>query len=122
MPWMVNGEILTPDRLQLEEVSVRRDMSFQAINDPAQRERSVHTSAQIAAIDVMLVEQVAARDPWPRPGARRLGSDRMDASPAPHRPGNRAATVRERFYARTFRMACAYRCAPVTLGCPPEAR
>jgi len=44
---------------------VRRDLSFQAISDLAQRERSVHTSGQIAAIDVMLVEQVAARDPRP---------------------------------------------------------
>jgi PPIC-type PPIASE domain len=65
MPYLVNGQLLTPDRVRAEEARVGRDLSWQSISDLLERARRIHAAAEFAAIDVLLVEQAAASDPRP---------------------------------------------------------
>lgn len=70
MPYLVNGQLVTEDRVRREEVRLRHDAQLQTIPDDAERARHLRTAAELAAVDVMLVEQIAASDPRPvDPGA-----------------------------------------------------
>lgn len=65
MPYVVNGQLVTNDRIRAEEVRIARHPQWQEIADKRDRDKRIRAEAEFSAIDVMLVEQVAARDPRP---------------------------------------------------------
>jgi hypothetical protein len=65
MPYLVNGQLVSEERVRAEEVRLQHDPQLGAIGDPAERARRLSSAAEFAAIDVMLVEQIAASDPRP---------------------------------------------------------
>jgi len=65
MPYLVNGRLVAEDSIHREEVRLRRDPQWEAIADEAERARRLRTAAEFAAVDLTLVEQLAASDPRP---------------------------------------------------------
>src|ERR1039457_3746289 len=65
MPYLVNGQPVPEEWIREEEQRLGHDLRFNAIADKAERERQLRIAAQHSAIDRMLVEQAAARDPRP---------------------------------------------------------
>jgi peptidyl-prolyl cis-trans isomerase C len=65
MPYLVNGVPIPEQWLREEEDRVGHDVRFQAIADETERARQLKIAAQHSAIDRMLVEQAAAKDPRP---------------------------------------------------------
>jgi hypothetical protein len=65
MPYSVNGQLVSEDCVRAEEERLRHDPQWQGIADEAERARRVRAAAEFSAVDVMLVEQIAASDPRP---------------------------------------------------------
>jgi hypothetical protein len=65
MPYLVNGQLVTDDRIRAEEVRISHRPQWRDIADETVRARRVRAEAEFLAIDVMLVEQIAASDPRP---------------------------------------------------------
>jgi hypothetical protein len=69
MPYIVNGQPLTEERVRAEEVRIRHEPGLAAIPDETERARRLREAAEFAAMDTLLIEQMAARDPYPVPPA-----------------------------------------------------
>jgi len=65
MPYLVNGQPVPEAWIREEEERLGQDLRLKAIADEAERARQLRTAAQHSAIDRMVVEQAAARDPRP---------------------------------------------------------
>ncbi len=65
MPYFVNGELITDARIRAEEVRISQHLKWREIPDEGARAKSIRAEAEFAAIDALLLEQVAARDPRP---------------------------------------------------------
>jgi hypothetical protein len=65
MPYVVNGQLVTQDRVRSEEVRICQDAQWKNVPNEAERSRRIRESAEFSAIDVVLVEQLAASDPRP---------------------------------------------------------
>lgn len=65
MPYSVNGRVVSEESVRAEEVRLRQDPQWRGIGDEAERARRLRMAAQFAAIDIALVEQIAAGDPRP---------------------------------------------------------
>jgi peptidyl-prolyl cis-trans isomerase C len=65
MPYLVNGQLVTEDRVREEELRLSQNPQWLGIIDKAERARQLRTAAQFAAIDVTLLNQIATSDPRP---------------------------------------------------------
>src|ERR1700683_4941702 len=65
MPYLVNGQLVTNDRIRAEELRIGRHPQWRNIADEAVRAKRIRADAEFSAIDVMLVGQIAASDPRP---------------------------------------------------------
>jgi len=65
MPYLVNWQPVPQAWIREEEERLGRDLRFQSIADEAERARQLRIAAQQSAIDRMVVEQAAAKDPRP---------------------------------------------------------
>jgi hypothetical protein len=65
MPYFVNGQPVTEDHIRAEEARIGNAPQFQGITDVAERARRVRESAEFSAVDIILIEQLAASDPRP---------------------------------------------------------
>ena len=74
MPYFVNGESITDARIRVEEARIRQHLKWRDIRDEGGRAKSIRAEAEFAAIDALLLEQTAARDPRPVRGHRRRWS------------------------------------------------
>ena len=74
MPYLVNGQLVSADRVRAEEVRLQHDPQLGAIGDPAERARRLHSEVEFAAI-AEVHRGPALRSPDPRPSAppRRSG-------------------------------------------------
>lgn len=81
MPYLVNGQAVPEDLIRQESARISRDIRWQAIPGEAERAASLRAAAEQSAIDKVLVEQAAARDPRPiDPGAIEREVARMKTS------------------------------------------
>jgi|HubBroStandDraft_3_1064219.scaffolds.fasta_scaffold3610036_1 hypothetical protein len=62
MPYLVNGQMITEGRICAEEARMRHDPQWKTIASDAERVKRMREAAELSAIDVALVEQVAASD------------------------------------------------------------
>lgn len=65
MPYLVNGQAVTEERIRREVIRIRFAPRFTAMTDAPARDKCISEAAEFAAIDVLLVEQLTARDPRP---------------------------------------------------------
>ena len=65
MPFVVNGKLVTEENVLQQEERLRNDPKFQRMADESARRRQLRTAAEVAAIDVIIVEQLAENDPRP---------------------------------------------------------
>jgi parvulin-like peptidyl-prolyl isomerase len=65
MPYLVDGQLIPEEWIGEEENRLSHDLRFKAIADEAERARQLRIAAHHSAIDRMLVEQTAAKDPRP---------------------------------------------------------
>lgn len=65
MPYFVNGELITDARIRAEEARIRQHLKWRDIPDEGARAKSIRAEAEFAAIDALLVEQIASS--YPRP-------------------------------------------------------
>lgn len=65
MPYLVNGQLVTDDRIRAEEMRISRQPQWREIADEPARAKRIRAEAEFAAIDVLIVEQIAATDPRP---------------------------------------------------------
>ena len=65
MPYFVNGELITDARIRAEEARIRQHLKWRDIPDEGARAKSIRAEAEFAAIDALLLEQMAACDSRP---------------------------------------------------------
>jgi parvulin-like peptidyl-prolyl isomerase len=65
MPHLVNWQPVPAAWIREEEERLSHDLQFQSIADAAERARQLRIAAQHSAIDRIVVEQAAAKDPRP---------------------------------------------------------
>jgi hypothetical protein len=65
MPYLVNGQLVTDDRIRAEEARTARHPKWRDIPDEATRAKRIRAEAEFSAIDALLVEQIASSDPRP---------------------------------------------------------
>ena len=65
MPYLVNGQLVTEDRIRAEEVRISSHPQWRDIADGTARAQRIRAEAEFSAIDVLLVEQIANSDPRP---------------------------------------------------------
>jgi len=65
MPYLVNGQLVTEEVVQLQEAQLSRDPRWRGISDEVERGKQLRAAAQAAAVEVVLLEQIAVGDPRP---------------------------------------------------------
>jgi peptidyl-prolyl cis-trans isomerase C len=65
MSYLVNGQLVSEDLVRKEEARLRTDPRWREIGEPGERARRLRAAAEFAAVDAMIVEQMAATDPRP---------------------------------------------------------
>jgi peptidyl-prolyl cis-trans isomerase C len=65
MPYVVNGYTVPEELIRQESERIGRDLRWQSIPDEAARARRLRAAAEQTAVERVLVEQAAARDPRP---------------------------------------------------------
>ncbi len=62
MPYSINGQLISDEAIRAQEANFERDPRWRAISDPAERAKRVRSAAELAAIDTVIIEQLASRD------------------------------------------------------------
>jgi len=65
MPYLVNGQLVTNDRIRAEEARISNHPQWRDIGDETARAKRIRVQGEISAIDAMLVGQIPAGDPGP---------------------------------------------------------
>ena len=81
MPWLVNSQLVPEEVIRQESDRIGRDKHWQSIPDSGERTRQLRAAAEQSAIDRILIEQQAIRDPRPiDPDLLATEIDRVKAS------------------------------------------
>jgi hypothetical protein len=119
MPFFVNGQLVTDERVGREELRIARDPQWQSIVDEAERAKRLRAAAEFAAVDVMLVEQIAAGDPRPVDAALMEQQLRMQRSAANCLTPDSNLNVRRRM---EWNLACGIRGGLVSFVLAPYTK
>jgi peptidyl-prolyl cis-trans isomerase C len=65
MPYSVNGELISEERIAAQQFRLQHEPKWNGINDLSERDKRLRAAAELAAIDTLVIEQMVARDVRP---------------------------------------------------------